>query len=216
MKKLLPKNAAFFRTVLTSCFASVSSALLASSFTLFAPSAAVAFQLIDSDDDGTYEGVHDLDLFGDGSIWDVDFSSGTGTSVYSDGFDFTTRTEATEALAALYDLVPEVFVPEIGAEDSFGGGSVFSDIGQINVGFGTLEGSGFSSDSGQIDSVKDIILPQNNLPDIPLADPRTFLYARFSESSPQEGIKSTPEPNLIFGFVTLGGLMLGSKRKTKG
>ncbi|NES67273.1 MAG: PEP-CTERM sorting domain-containing protein [Okeania sp. SIO2D1] len=26
---------------------------------------------------------------------------------------------------------------------------------------------------------------------------------------------STPEPNLILGFITLGGLMLGSKRKTK-
>ncbi len=213
MKQLLPKNPAFFRTVLTSCFASVSSALLASSFPLFAPSAAVAFQLIDSDDNGIYEGVHDLDLFGDGSKWDVDFSSGTGSSVYSDGFDFTTRTEATEALAALYDLVPEVFVPEIGAEDSFGGGSVFSDIGQINVGFGTLEGSGFSSDSGQVDSIRDIIL-NSDLPDTPLADPRTFLYARFSESSP--GIKSTPEPSLILGFITLGGLMLGSKRKTKG
>ncbi|MGK7922664.1 MAG: PEP-CTERM sorting domain-containing protein [Trichodesmium sp.] len=27
---------------------------------------------------------------------------------------------------------------------------------------------------------------------------------------------STPEPSLIFGFITLGGLMLGSKRKIKG
>ncbi|NEP83767.1 MAG: PEP-CTERM sorting domain-containing protein, partial [Okeania sp. SIO3B3] len=26
----------------------------------------------------------------------------------------------------------------------------------------------------------------------------------------------SPEPTLILGFITLGGLMLGSKRKTKG
>ena len=29
-------------------------------------------------------------------------------------------------------------------------------------------------------------------------------------------VASTPEPSLIFGFITLSGLMLGSKRKTKG
>ena len=43
-------------------------------------------------------------------------------------------------------------------------------------------------------------------------------YAKFTESAgagtgPEPA--TTPEPNLIFGFITLGGLMLGSKIKNK-
>ncbi|NEP86897.1 MAG: PEP-CTERM sorting domain-containing protein [Okeania sp. SIO2C2] len=47
------------------------------------------------------------------------------------------------------------------------------------------------------------------------SSPSSIPYAKFT---PQETPKptKTPEPTLIFGLITLGGLMLGSKRKTKG
>ncbi len=43
-----------------------------------------------------------------------------------------------------------------------------------------------------------------------------FPWAGFTPTDEFETPVATPEPSLIVGFITLGGLMLGSKRKTKG
>ncbi|NER08670.1 MAG: PEP-CTERM sorting domain-containing protein, partial [Okeania sp. SIO3C4] len=61
--------------------------------------------------------------------------------------------------------------------------------------------------SVDFDSLLSLSLPRDT-------DAASVPYAKFSPASPSP--TSTPEPTLILGFITLGGLMLGSKRKTKG
>ncbi|MEM1168505.1 MAG: PEP-CTERM sorting domain-containing protein [Cyanobacteria bacterium P01_H01_bin.35] len=203
----------FFRTLMTSRFASVSCAVLASSFALFAPSAAVAFNLIDSDNDGLYEGVTDLDLFDDGLLWNVDFVVGRGTEVYNDGFSFTTESEAEAALVAFSTIV---FPSASGS----GGWSLESSVNPLEDARGEFEGSfnlGYSEESEffnflNSDFEGDVFTIADRS-----ARFREVLWSRFSLAEPDgDGSVSTPEPSLILGFITLGGLMLGSKRKTKG
>ncbi|MGK7921040.1 MAG: PEP-CTERM sorting domain-containing protein [Trichodesmium sp.] len=89
--------------------------------------------------------------------------------------------------------------------------------------FGSFSFSG----GGEDGDPSQLRVSHNNSPDNPLAwrdTPTAVVFpfegkgGRFELASSREGsdpAASVPEPSLIFGFITLGGLMLGSKRKSK-
>ncbi|MGD1712584.1 hypothetical protein [Dapis sp. BLCC M172] len=198
------------RNLFTSCFCGLSSAVLASSFALFAPNAAVAPQLrlIDSDSDGKYEKVENLLV--ENSLYDVTIENGTLGSVYDDGFgglsfDFSNLVDAEAAFVALVESVDD-----FAFESSSGPPPTqFSDVLYIYTNAGVdqrREQSGYywGDNYGLGGAFWNV-------------DDRQHQYiARFTPSSSGNPISpaSTPEPNLILGFITLSGLMLGSKRKT--
>ncbi|NES07690.1 MAG: PEP-CTERM sorting domain-containing protein [Okeania sp. SIO2F4] len=212
MKNLKTNTQQSARNLFTSCLCGLSSAVLASSFALFAPApeAAVAATLYDSDGDGIIEGVKDLAV-GD-SVYDVEFGVDFGSNVYSEGFDFTSSEsarsaaeslsaflESKSALASLFtNPMVEVFI----------GYEMFSE-NMLNF---------FTGEEEKVEFVNTIIIGAAGggarISGSPVAyDARIpLLYARFHPAV----AASTPEPSLILGFITLSGLMLGSKRKTKG
>ncbi|WP_293119363.1 PEP-CTERM sorting domain-containing protein [Okeania sp. SIO1I7] len=53
-------------------------------------------------------------------------------------------------------------------------------------------------------------------PTTQVGDSRAIRWSHTSTNPQTKQLVATPEPSLILGFITLGGLMLGSKRKTKG
>ncbi|MEN1786392.1 MAG: hypothetical protein AAGF77_14835, partial [Bacteroidota bacterium] len=211
------KHTAFFRTAIASCFASVSCALLASS--LFSPSAAVAadLTLTDSDKDGKYEKVENLDI--EGSLYDVEFVIGTPREVYDDGFggfafDFTTLGEAETALAALFAIDDFAFE----STQSFNQIFAISDLNlyiltnDVAIAPGTPGGKywfGGFAPSGMYLGEPGIA---NHWWDL---DGGAEIYgtavqltiARFTQSgsaaSPPATPASTPEPSLILGLMAL-------------
>ena len=167
----------------------------------------MAATLIDSDNDGIIDGVNDLAV--DGSLFDVEFVYGDPYWVYSDGFDFTNESAAFrmggELLTVLFlnSLPYQVFEDDLTSHLQFTSRELFigynaTDAGISGFEINTQDYTGISTDDNSI-----------------LGHRR--LIARFHEqpTAPNQAA-STPEPSLILGFITLGGLMLGSKRKTKG
>ncbi len=233
MKNLKTNTQPSARNLFTSCLCGLSSAVLASSFALFAPApeAAVAATLIDSDKDGIIEGVNDLKV-GD-SYYDVEFVNDSGASVYSDGFG-DPGFDSVRATEALIDILnSELNGTEARFEDT---DSLFRDISdKISIGYQDIEQYGLgglrfvnieqnysiqnldlADDDSEIDY--EIIYDGVKMGDISwVVEDQIILWARFSAADPADpSPASTPEPSLILGFITLGGLMLGSKRKTKG
>ncbi|NEP83437.1 MAG: hypothetical protein F6K17_32245 [Okeania sp. SIO3C4] len=184
-------------------FTALSAALLASSAYLCAPQSASATTLIRGDD-GAVEQILDLEV--NGEFFDVEFVVDSYDNIYNGTFDFDTLSTATVAAEA---VVEALGVSEF--TRSFSGDSFFDFF---------LIPFQFSSSPGLVDLVIDNFrlvedtlstsFAVRNLPGAGAGQP----YAKFTAAAPP-GV-STPEPTLILGFITLSGLMLGSKRKTKG
>ncbi len=209
MKNLKTNTQASARNLLTSCLCALSSAVLASSFALFAPApeAAVAATLIDSDNDGMIDGVNDLAV--DGVLFDVEFVYGSAAEV--GGFKFYTEASAANAANSLMASILSV-------------GAFFVEDDQQDQQHFMLHFNYFNDDGYGIGQ-KSITFFEEYVGTDPEYSGSPWLwygeekvYARFElvPDAPPTQPASTPEPSLILGFITLGGLMLGSKRKTKG
>ncbi|MGD1698524.1 PEP-CTERM sorting domain-containing protein [Dapis sp. BLCC M229] len=198
------------KQLFSSCFAFVSSAVLASSFAVFAPEAGQAFTLIDSDNDSFIDAIEDLAV--DGSLFNVDFVTAPGSDVYSDGFDFDTLASAEVAASAVHAALGSAPIED----QQFPGGMSSNAfmIGYQLVGLTRLEGV--------------IVWPQRPVNCCELGGlvggaiqghdlSHHGFFAVFTEAGGGEGAPTaaatTPEPSLILGFITLGGLMLGSRKK---
>ncbi|NEP81513.1 MAG: PEP-CTERM sorting domain-containing protein [Okeania sp. SIO3B3] len=192
-------------------YLATSAALLASSAYLFAPTVASAFTLIRGLD-GAVTNIEDLNVSGVGQF-DVEFIYDSYDNIYNGTFDFAGGAEAQTAAEAV-----------IGAL----GTTEYTRANIQDLGFLTIENffDGFlipyfvfgRTVIGEGEESADLL--DDSLDDSGLLTPTTRprIYAKFSPSGPNPPISptSTPEPTLILGFITLGGLMLGSKRKTKG
>ncbi len=206
MKNLKTNTQPSARNLFTSCLCGLSSAVLASSFALFAPSASAA-QLVDSNNDRYIEGVEKLEVAG--TSYDVEFVFGTFDEVYKDGseydFTFDSISEVDQAFVALLDALAAVVasnpsLPPLGFLDPAASGDGVDS--SIFVGYSKTQNARENWLSLQAPSLEG---------SVGAGAAREGVIAKFSESQ-----KSTPEPSLILGFITLGGLILGSKRKTKG
>ncbi|MEM1171366.1 MAG: hypothetical protein AAGJ08_20365 [Cyanobacteria bacterium P01_H01_bin.35] len=185
-----------------------SAALLASTTSLLASSEASAANLV-KDDNGAVSRIENLEVqtAGATAFFDVDFIFDTAENIYGQSlnFDFLDPIEAEAAagsiisalgednwlgLSVLGDLSDEFLVPFFSRGDSVGGRG--DEFGALSA---DLEGEG-----------RAFIWLEN-------------MYAKFSAAAAgggEENKATTPEPSLIFGFITLGGLMLGSKINHKG
>ncbi|MGK7920317.1 MAG: PEP-CTERM sorting domain-containing protein [Trichodesmium sp.] len=193
MKNLETNTQVSARNLFTSCLCGLSSAVLASSFALFAPApeAAVAATLIDSDGDEIVDGVKDLAV-GD-KMYDVEFLWGDAAYAVFDSDSSPIDGFAAVSLAEfLWDHSIHKIQDDIWPISSR----------QINV-YDLVSGMATA-----IDLTNHLSLTPTYWPaDTP------HMIAKFSER--EEIPASTPEPSQVLGFITLGGLMLGSKRKTK-
>ena len=210
MKNLKTKTQSSARNLFTSCLCGLSSAVLASSFALFAPSAS-AFTLVDSDEDGYLEGVTGLNVAG--SDYDVEFFYGTFDEVYNDGgeydFTFDSVAEVDQAFDAVWGALFTVVGTDAfkGYEDGDRSASGFLDM---FMGFSDGVRGSYRTGSTNVQyNARSWFVGASNA------------WVKFNEAQVptgggENGTASTPEPSLILGFITLGGLMLGSKRKTKG
>jgi hypothetical protein len=185
---------------------------LAFSTGLFAPSAS-AFSLV-KNSSGEVDQILNLEV--DGLFYDVSFHFDSYSSLYRGLFDFTSEEDASLAgLSVLEALGDTEYTWMLIASAAY----VYSDSFSIPYGF---------SQDGRVLTVSD------------LGDPRVFHrygqswgtdvlgirvremdegvystipYAKFSAAS---AATSVPEPSLILGFITLGGVLLGSKKQNKG
>ncbi len=220
-KKNFPiKNQTTKNYVLRTSMASVSSAFLASCFAWFATQAAVAasLTLIDDDSNGRYEKVENL-LF-ENVLYDVTFKTGSINSVYGDGkggfsFDFSNLVDAEGALRALDAAVSSIDDDYAFESPNFDEIDRFPGAYYIHTNENGIEGG--VSQSGYV-LFRGGIFESFWSPTGPGFDGEVFGMHALFELSEMEEITpaSTPEPSVVLGFITLGGLMLGSKRKTKG
>ncbi|MEM1170423.1 MAG: hypothetical protein AAGJ08_15415 [Cyanobacteria bacterium P01_H01_bin.35] len=189
-----------FPQLLSSIATSASAVLLASSAYLFAPQSASAFELIRGDD-GAVQQILDLEV--NGEFFDVEFIFDSFDNIYNGTLDFDTLEEAFVATTAIFEALGDTEATGVFGDDrfddffipyrfdpSFGGVYVGTNDGEPTL---ELDGVGTTSTFS---------LPQFRP------------YAKFTAAATP--MVSTPEPSLIFAFITLSGLMLGSKRKAKG
>ncbi|MGD1808645.1 PEP-CTERM sorting domain-containing protein [Dapis sp. BLCC M126] len=204
----------FFNQLLF-CLSSIS---LASSFALFAPApeAAGAATLRDIDEDGIIDGVNDLlSSEADGLSYDVEFVFGSADTVGdANHFDF-----GHSNIPSLNNvLVDFLSLHSDRAFETATEGFVFSTIQQL-----------VERDFDHRGPV--VTFTQTSFPDlqeVEVTAPGEVAFgiwakwirkenpAAVSDPRGADASASTPEPSLILGFITLGGLMLGSKRKTNG
>ncbi len=199
------------RNLFTSALCGLSSAVLASSFALFAPApeAVGAATVRDIDEDGFIDGVNDLAV--GGVVFDVEFVFGSSDEVYSDGFldGFDSEAQARAATQALFDFLHYDLESELRAE-----AGNHSYIQYVNVGYGAVSypwGSIVTSE--HVGLAKGPAGAEKYAANIRGGE--NVNWAKFKTRAEVEPA-STPEPSLILGLITLGGLMLGSKRKTNG
>ncbi|MEM1168306.1 MAG: hypothetical protein AAGJ08_04270 [Cyanobacteria bacterium P01_H01_bin.35] len=182
-------------------------ALLAFLASLFACSEAHAANLVRNGETGAVTRIEGLSVETDGNekIYDVDFSFLSAQDVYGVGLDFDfdliSNAEAA-AQAVMAELGSDEYTRQFGADfsDSFHIG--YSRISRESYALiGDFEGR---RGSDELD-VDEFSVDEDN---------RFAPIAKFTEVVFAEPA-TTPEPNLIFAFITLGSLMLGSKIKNK-
>ncbi|NET15789.1 MAG: PEP-CTERM sorting domain-containing protein [Okeania sp. SIO1H6] len=181
-------------------------ALLASFASLFAFSEAHAASLV-KDDSGAVTRIEGLSVFLDGeeTIYDVDFLRDDSSNVYGDGaFDFADSKSAQAAARAVStSLGSSEYITKQG--DMFIVG--YGDIGDrvfiyrdrwVRTDFDTI--SWYEYDINLLNAWVNII--------------SLAKWAKFEVRDVSDKVvgATTPEPSLIFGFITLGGLMLGSRK----
>ncbi|MGD1704743.1 PEP-CTERM sorting domain-containing protein [Dapis sp. BLCC M229] len=194
-------------------WASTSAALLASASIVFAPPAAEAFTLIKNDDGAV---VEILDLEVSGELFDVEFRHDSYDNIYNGTFDFETiesATEAAEAIAeALGDTEFTMLNSRVGDTEFFRERSdsflIPFNLQKITPTFTIVESVSDSYATRATDVVSQLGV-------VSFVRYQLNPYAKF-ERLEEAPLTEVPEPSLIFGFITLSGLMLGSKRKGKG
>ncbi len=145
-----------------------------------------------------------------GELLNVDFKFGSFNSIFSEDPFFRGEKEAAgEAADKISQLLgQEAFTTVFQGTTKFDGFYVAYERPEDSPNHGFF---GYWADDPRFekDEVKDINqgFNPNDIGPLPFA---TFKSAE--GGTPQ----ATPEPSLIFSFITLGGLMLASKRKTKG
>ncbi len=175
-----------------------SAALLASFTSLFAPTSVEAVSLIKGDD-GAVTRIEGLEA--SGNDWNVDFEWGTYEEVFTEGLQLTYGPAFWVALEIMGVLgKDEVLSGHPSVSDSF-----FLPYDDQSSGLRNVQGFFDYQHNSRADR-----LAVTNI-----AETEHRLWAVVVEAEVGE-MATTPEPSLIFGFITLGGLMLGSKRKTKG
>ncbi|MEL7036990.1 MAG: PEP-CTERM sorting domain-containing protein [Cyanobacteria bacterium J06592_8] len=190
-----------------------SAAVVASSTFLFAPSGASAVTLIRAND-GSVTRIENLEV--EGLEYNVDFIFNQSyNDVFGGSFDFESEQEALSASEAVAtalgdeEFLFEAFLFNAGVtnQDDFFIPFEFSGVSDVRF-------------VGEDVSISAPLL------DIDQPSPLRFInvdgdfafapWAKFSlVDDGGNGSVSTPEPTLILGFITLGSLMLASKRKTK-
>lgn len=196
---------------------------LAFSAGLFAPSAYSAELLIG--DEGQVVKIESLEV--DGFTYDVDFLLGDLESLYQGTFDFATGLDAYNAAEAVVSALGITFFTAINptpcdALDAPCPGTVERDDFYIPY----LSGGGsvrvvWDSPSKERDSLADVEFRDIDSLCIGLGLCDGVPFAKFTEvragggSSGGSGVQ-VPEPSLILGFITLGGVLLGSKKQNKG
>ncbi len=193
------------KTALKLFATSASTLFLASLASLLAPTSASAAQLVRATESDRVVGIKALEV--EGQLYDVQFIFDSFNNIYADGtFDF--NSEATARLAY------EAIMGELGASDYTG-----NNYGRPGDGFVIPYSESYSDKYNWViyeHAHPDADVATKTLYYKVLQDDQTsgrYPYAKFT---PATQPASTPEPNLIVGFITLGGLMLGSKRKAKG
>ena len=141
--------------------------------------------------------VEDLEV--DGKFYDVDFLMGSREQVFPDEiFDFLDRDSATAAAEALMGALGDSL------KTSFWGDVFYLPfLSSDTFGYWVVMDKSRYEDEDVID-VRTNGLGVTNYP-----------IAKFTPAESGGDVVATPEPSLIVGFITLGGLMLGSKGKTK-
>ncbi len=198
--KFATKAAQFTATV-------ASAALLAS--TAIVPEA-IAFSLRHGDDDRVI-GIDGLEV--EESVYNVDFIDGSFNDSFGDGDSFLDADSAKKAFSAVQSALgkKEWLVPGRKHLYEYYDGFMIpfmSEDGEIDI---IME----KDSKLRYDSGSSVIGESSSLYDLD-KDYSQHIYARVTDvTAPPDIPTTTPEPSLIFGFITLGGLMLGSKRKTK-
>ncbi|MGK7920514.1 MAG: hypothetical protein AB4080_10975 [Trichodesmium sp.] len=173
---------------------SAGTALLAASASLFAATEASAFELIRGNN-GAVIGIEDLEVGSE--KYDVDIVFDSYNNIFGGDLDF--ESEATARSAG------EAIIQALGVSDSFGGTDSFLIPFSVGERIGVaLDGNSQSANDGL--AIADVGASES-LGWAPYAD-----FTLQTSETPA----ATPEPSLMLGFITLGGLMLGSKIKTKG
>ncbi len=218
LKKFATKAAQFTATL-------ASAALLAS--TALVPEVS-AFTLRKADD-GRVIGIDALEV--EGNVYNVDFIRGYFSEVFGDDYDlyFTSYSSALKALSA----VTEALGDQEYISHYFDGATMttkgldsvwipFTDGGSIN---------GIKDDMWDVWDDRNFMGPSEGVDrrwyfgfwadfNLRVSDSGEELWGSEGDRGKEEPIMGTavgtPEPSLILGLITISGLMLGSKRKTKG
>ncbi len=203
-----------FATKAAQFTATIASAALVAS-TALVPKAS-AFTLRKADD-GRIIGIDALEV--EGNFYNVEFKKGSFNEVFGGDLDFKGEEEVLKAWeavkSALGDTEFTTPAPDDYLDDALTPrffdvfmipGFLFEETNSVVVVYDKFDTHADRADSfGLAMDEEDWWIP----------------WAKFSSVGNQledqkEEQAATPEPSLIFGFITLGGFMLGSKRKTKG